>query len=573
MRLRSRARLLGSGTTLKAALIEEYGSVKVGGWVREEGPKVTMLPSVHFLTTGSASGILSCFSGLIPSAGTQQPPIFPMPPGSSLRILLLFSLLLFLLYLYARHSSPTGLSASFDSREDAEESYLRSHFNDSNPNSFEYFKGTPTELEGRLYTGAWSTAASEGRAYLRTEDVSGSWPRRYRVYLQLYNGLWEDDKYSEMKVEDSHFDYEAKTLYINHSSALWERKQWTVQGYLLYQKESASGVISATNATWALLLDLEVLSPAAQLRSRQVYSLLMSGLYSLLVFALAKHSHDCSNSPLHARKTSLLFLLWNAVLDSVLAVWHLKEACEHPAAFYYMTLAVLWSGLVVTMVHSRMVELVWRAQSQQLDYNRTQTVIGLWNFVAWAGITSILLGWPELISVVVIGLQGFFVPQIVRNVKYGYRRSQHPLVYWPIALSRMLFLSYHFACPANFLKYQPRPYTAVLACCFLTLQVLCLGLQDRFGVLWFVPKRFRARYASPYHKSPLEEAKLEMKDLECVICMTSLSLPGAKDVENSHRTLHAPCGHRFHSDCLGRWLDLKPDCPTCRAHLPPVTDS
>ena len=547
--------------------------MKVGGWASEEGPKVTILPSVHFLTTGSASGILSCFSGLIPSAGTQQPPIFPMPPGSSLRILLLLSLLLFLLYLYALHTSPTGLSAPLYPREDAEDSYLRSHSNDSNSNAFEYFKATPAELEGRLYTGTWSTAASEGRAYLRTEDVSGSWPRRYRTYLQLYNGLWESDEYSEMRVEDGYFDYEAKTLYINNTPAIWRRRNWTVQGYLRYQRESVSGVISATNSTWTLLLDLEALSPAAQLRPRQVYSLLMSGLYSLLVFALAKHSHDCSNSSLHARKTSLLFLLWNAVLDATLAAWHLKEACEHAAAFYYMTLAALWNGLVVMMVHSRVVKLVWRAQTQRTDYSVAQGVVVVWSYVALVGVTCVLTVWPELVSVAAIGLQGFYIPQIVRNIQYGYRRSQHPLVYWLVVLSRVLFLTYHFACPANFLKYQPRPYTALLASSFLILQVLCMGLQDRFGVLWFVPKPFRARYASPYHKSPHEEAKLSTTDLECVICMTSLSLPGAKDVQNSNRTLHAPCGHRFHSDCLGRWLDLKPDCPTCRAHLPPVTDS
>ena len=572
MRLRSVAGLFASGKAINAELTGEYGSVKVGGRLLEEGPKVTTLLSVHFLTIGSASGIRSCFSGESPSAGTQQPPIFPMPPGNAIRSLLFLSLLLFILYLYALHTSPTSRSALYP-REDAEESYLRSHFNDSNPDAFEYFKATPAELEGRLYTGTWSTNASEGRVYMRTEDVSGSWPRLYTTYLQLYSGLWESDEYSEMKVEGCHFDHESKTLYMNDTIAVWKSKQWTVQGHYFYQKESVSGVISATNATWTLIVDLEALSPAAQLRPRQVYSLLMSGIYSLLVFALAKHSHDCSGSLLHARKTSMLFLLWNGVIDAVLAAWHMKEACEHTAAFYYMTLAAMWNGLVVMMVFSRATRLVWRAQAHQIDYDLAQGVMVVWSYVALVSITCALTVWPELIPTAAIALQGFFIPQIARNIKCTYRRSLSPLVYWPIALSRALFLGYHFACPANFLRYQPRPYIALVAASFLALQLLFLLLQDRIGVLWFIPKRYRAKYASPYYKTPQEEATIAAADVDCVICMTPLSLPGAKNVSNSNRTLHAPCGHRFHSDCLGRWLDMKPDCPTCRANLPPVTDS
>jgi hypothetical protein len=30
----------------------------------------------------------------------------------------------------------------------------------------------------------------------------------------------------------------------------------------------------------------------------------------------------------------------------------------------------------------------------------------------------------------------------------------------------------------------------------------------------------------------------------------------------------APCGHRFHSQCLSRWMAVKMECPTCRRLLP-----
>ena len=31
-----------------------------------------------------------------------------------------------------------------------------------------------------------------------------------------------------------------------------------------------------------------------------------------------------------------------------------------------------------------------------------------------------------------------------------------------------------------------------------------------------------------------------------------------------------PCDHLFHEICLSQWMDLKMECPVCRASLPPV---
>ena len=50
---------------------------------------------------------------------------------------------------------------------------------------------------------------------------------------------------------------------------------------------------------------------------------------------------------------------------------------------------------------------------------------------------------------------------------------------------------------------------------------------------------------------------------ECSICM------GPIDVVTGAYMV-TPCDHLFHEICLSQWMDLKMECPVCRASLPPV---
>lgn len=88
-----------------------------------------------------------------------------------------------------------------------------------------------------------------------------------------------------------------------------------------------------------------------------------------------------------------------------------------------------------------------------------------------------------------------------------------------------------------------------------------LMLEIRFGAQVYVPKRFLpVKY--DYHR-PLP---LDMYTTECVICM--LPIHEGRDEEDRH--MITPCNHAFHSGCLTNWLNIKEECPTCRARLPPA---
>ncbi|EPS71532.1 hypothetical protein M569_03226 [Genlisea aurea] len=58
-----------------------------------------------------------------------------------------------------------------------------------------------------------------------------------------------------------------------------------------------------------------------------------------------------------------------------------------------------------------------------------------------------------------------------------------------------------------------------------------------------------------FHRNPSESC-----ETECCICL------GNFEDDDKVRVLPS-CRHRFHSDCLGRWLAAHSSCPLCRSSL------
>lgn len=49
---------------------------------------------------------------------------------------------------------------------------------------------------------------------------------------------------------------------------------------------------------------------------------------------------------------------------------------------------------------------------------------------------------------------------------------------------------------------------------------------------------------------------------DCAICLDGVEGHGKE----------MPCGHRFHGECLERWLGVHGNCPVCRRELPPAKE-
>lgn len=127
------------------------------------------------------------------------------------------------------------------------------------------------------------------------------------------------------------------------------------------------------------------------------------------------------------------------------------------------------------------------------------------------------------------------------------------------------------------------------------LQVAVLFSQDFWGPQYMIPARFlppKYDYYRPIPQQALRrggaetggsavgqagqpvgpggegEDAIEMTDIEggelpeCVICYNGIDVAGPGEY------MVSPCDHLFHRACLERWMDIKLECPVCRAALP-----
>ena len=158
----------------------------------------------------------------------------------------------------------------------------------------------------------------------------------------------------------------------------------------------------------------------------------------------------------------------------------------------------------------------------------------------------------------------------------------------------------------------PKFWLAVGVVGTIFVQMLLLIGQRYFGPRWFVPSLLLPK-PYVYHRKVPEAASASGSAAAagggggggggggaaaaggdsavnmCVICMASIDGSMSSDDEGSqssresspraararrgsidHSTMVTPCDHQFHSTCLLQWMEIRMQCPTCRAELPAV---
>ncbi|OMJ89343.1 hypothetical protein SteCoe_8547 [Stentor coeruleus] len=305
------------------------------------------------------------------------------------------------------------------------------------------------------------------------------------------------------------------------------------------------------------------------------YSFVITCIGVALIFSFSKHSQDCINSENFARKTSIEFLMLQSAVDLCLSIWHLYLSTIYYKAFDYLMLAAFMNFAVYLIINGKLIMSVYRAhnpssaQDGHEAFRRRLSIFESFQIILITSLIPIIILAGKYMIFIILAMHSY-IPQIILSASKGYKFSIKPTVIIVITISRMILLLYIFGLSDNFTSIMPNYEFCVIIICLLVLQLVIVLLQNKHP-RFFIPKICRPKVYS-YFKDHNEE-KLQDKT-ECIICMTELNLAGHdnNEVINFSRTMHTPCRHMFHEDCLSNWMSVKMECPTCRTPLPLIEE-
>lgn len=339
--------------------------------------------------------------------------------------------------------------------------------------------------------------------------------------------------------------------------------------------QELTGNLQSQNCGFLFEISLLPVNPEDLQEPIVSYSFLISCISVALIFAYSKHAQDCINSEASARKTSIYFLLLQSASDLFFALWHLYLATVYFRAFDYLILAAFMSFAVYLVIHGRLMMAVWMAQNSQyaqegieilrIKYSifESYSLILITSFIPLVMIFSDYLIWIVIFS-------HSYLAQIISNARNGHKNSLKASVIVVITTARLVLLLYLFGCPANFRGILTDYKNCLILTGFFAGQLGILLVQNS-RPKFFLPKICRPKVYS-YFREVEEEKSTE--ESECIICMTALNLSGheSQEIINFARTMHTPCRHMFHEDCLNNWMAVKMECPTCRSSLPLIEE-
>ncbi len=158
--------------------------------------------------------------------------------------------------------------------------------------------------------------------------------------------------------------------------------------------------------------------------------------------------------------------------------------------------------------------------------------------------------------------------QVFYNVWRGTAPGFSPQLVLGLVAVNYLVPIYVRGCPANLMRLRPMGWCIASMILLVTLLVILLYLQHRYGPRFFVPKRLIPGYYD-YDFDMSFDTDEDVEEL-CAICMRPLAETGLPCLPdgNVNRIWRTPCAHTFHKGCLLEWIEIKLECPECRAKLP-----
>lgn len=357
---------------------------------------------------------------------------------------------------------------------------------------------------------------------------------------------------------------------------------------------SLAGVAVAQDSCQGMniTLQMETVQLLEYTRKTSRYSLLLTVitcLQILVTIGQTEHTRSHSNST----RVSAITIGHQAVLDAYMCLFHLTSGILIDPIFNTFATTAFFKFVLFGIFELRFVLSLWKAQNPpgvDEDFRSLSTKVYTRFYACLLGGVFLAYNFSSLISVLFVLLYSFWVPQIIRNVWRDSQHSLSPKYVIVMTVTRMFVPAYLLGCPDNFFKLRPNWTLLIVLLTVLLAQMAFLLSQHYFGSRWFVPAMWlpaKFTYFQPdaYTSGPA--------DMDCAICMHALD-PVAEehDVESAgipvdspddvrarvarrrrqvtslFEVMCTPCRHVYHTECLRQWMELKLECPSCRAQLP-----
>jgi hypothetical protein len=312
--------------------------------------------------------------------------------------------------------------------------------------------------------------------------------------------------------------------------------------------------------------------------SRLMYGLFISLVYLFNLVVLIRHYKVCMENLTFASQTSTFSLGILLLYELTFALWQLSKAFSDRVTdgIDYLLIASFWGFIIFMLIYGRILIRVFEAGNQSLSevniFMRNRLISNFQSRVFLLIIFGIVLirVFYKYYFFTVCLLHSFFIPQIVLNSFYGYKKSFSMVTVTVLLLSKLMVAVYFLCFEDSVVRYKRDLKLMAVVSGLILIQGAVLYWQ-RFHPRFLVPRKYQPLHYD-YFRPKSEEERTSDSENVCNICITRLNIGKHADIVNFSKTMHTPCSHRYHQNCLTQWMEIKLECPTCRSKLPQVED-
>ncbi|ORX52129.1 hypothetical protein BCR36DRAFT_403896 [Piromyces finnis] len=209
----------------------------------------------------------------------------------------------------------------------------------------------------------------------------------------------------------------------------------------------------------------------------------------------------------------------------------------------------------------------------------------LFAFVGQIFILTLLNGRLIAFYIIMFILYSYWIPQIIYNVKNNAEKPLSKIYLYGMSIVQLYVLVFIYNLDININIDQFNINFIYIIIAYTFLQVLILSLQNKYGPLFLIPEKFLPQRYNYHPILPIYNEKEEEEgehvdandtsvssplegiyvNQECAICFTNIV---ENNKVNNKDYMVTPCHHIFHTECLKHWMNIKMECPVCRAELP-----